>query len=184
MRLALVILAILAERGPNTGYGIGRLLRSELRHISNARLQQVYVELAALNQAGFVSLDAVQNGPNDHGKKVYRITLAGEAQLNRSLAEPPAHAHRDGLLLHLVCLERLGKRGITHHLNSRIDEYHRVTTELEGRLLSEGGTPVGPKLALEFELHRTRAELDWCERTLRLVEAGEFNFERQPLARA
>ena len=51
MRLALVILAILAERGPNTGYGIGRLLRSELRHFSNAKLQQVYFELAVLNRA-------------------------------------------------------------------------------------------------------------------------------------
>ena len=47
MSLRFVLLGLLTSE-PNTGYGLGRLLRGEMNHLREASLQQIYTELSWL----------------------------------------------------------------------------------------------------------------------------------------
>ena len=85
MSLRHVLLTVLS-REPNSGYGIGKLLQKELSHIWDARLQQIYGELAKLQADGLMDVESVDL-PNRPSKKIYSLTAAGMAELDRWLTD-------------------------------------------------------------------------------------------------
>ena len=88
MSLRHVLLTVLS-REPNSGYGIGKLLQKELSHIWDARLQQIYGELAKLQADGLMDVERVDL-PNRPSKKIYSLTAAGMAELDRWLTDRAA----------------------------------------------------------------------------------------------
>ena len=81
-----VILTVLAHR-PMTGYEIARSFDQALSHFWYASHQQIYRELARLNQDGLVVYRSVaQSGKPD--KKRYSLTSAGRAALRKWVVAP------------------------------------------------------------------------------------------------
>src|SRR5579872_2798365 len=76
-----VILTVLAHR-PMTGYEIARSFDQALSHFWHASHQQIYRELARLNQRGLVVYRSVaQSGKPD--QKRYSLTGSGRATLRK-----------------------------------------------------------------------------------------------------
>lgn len=187
MNLRAVMLALLSKQ-PNTGYGIGRLLRRELSHLWVARLQQIYSELAKLESEGLVVAACAQDRHRP-AKKVYSLTPAGESALDCWLAADPAPLHfRDDLLVRLYCLERQTTDLPVRRLEERRDEATRLVVELRQRLAEAGGgesPETGHLLALDAALARATSHAEWAARAivaLRKRSAGAQLTTASPLS--
>ena len=175
MSLRIVLLGLLTSE-PNTGYGLGRLLRGEMNHLREASLQQIYTELSWLSKEGLVDVEVIpwRNGP---AKKVYTITSEGKEKIGEWLAEPPTRAPRDDLLVHLYLLDWAGVGVLIRHVQERLAESERKAQALRTWLsaparLERNG--LGPVLAAEAALVRSEAEGAWCRAVLaRLQDAPE-----------
>lgn len=164
MSLRYVLLAVLSKQ-PNTGYGIGRLLRTELRHIWQARLQQIYSELARSETEGLVRAQ-VTHMTNRPAKKVYSLTPAGTLALDDWLAQSPSFdSPRDDLMVRLYCLPRAPLDLLVRRLEERRDLLKAKARELRRGLESTSGDPatIGYRLTLEAALAATEAQITWCE---------------------
>jgi len=166
MSLQHVLLALLSKE-PNTGYGVGRALRCELRHLWDARLQQIYGELAKLEARGLLAAETVAL-PNRPAKKIYTLTPHGQETLDEwLLLSPPSRVSKDDLLIRLFCLERLPTEVLARRLEERLDEAKREEERLSRETAQASRTDpaqLGRLLALEAALARTKAEAAWCER--------------------
>jgi DNA-binding PadR family transcriptional regulator len=167
MSVRFVLLAVLSKR-PNTGYGIGRLLRNELSHVWQARLQQIYRELARAEAEGLVAAQTTHL-PNRPAKKLYSLTDAGLAALDAWLAEPSRPgAGRDDLLVRLYCLPRAPRDLLVRRLEERRESLVRRARELQARLDEaverDDESAVGLVLTLEASLATLEAQRAWCER--------------------
>ena len=181
MSLRYVILSLLSVE-PNTGYGIGRVLRGELSHVWEARLQQIYTELAKLEAEGALAVEELAL-PKRPAKKLYRLTPEGEAALtswlSSKLSRPSA---RDDLLVRLSRLGRLEIEAAVRLLEERSEEATTQIVALQRRL--PGSTPItldelGRLMTLEAALARADAEVAWCSRALdrlRAIERGGAGF--------
>lgn len=185
MSLQSVLLAILSKE-PNTGYGIGRLLRYQLGHIWDARLQQIYGELAKLEARGLVQCEsiALQNRP---AKKIYSLTPAGEQALDEwLLVRPSLQSNKDELLVRLYCLDRMPKDAIVRRLEERLDnaqqEARRLGQELN-TVQRTDPTQLGLLLTLEAALSRAEALSTWCTRAIALLSESSESRERDAATR-
>ncbi|GLY76336.1 PadR family transcriptional regulator [Actinoallomurus iriomotensis] len=76
------LLGLLAE-GPASGYDLARRFEEALGPVWPAQHPKIYAELSRLADAGMIEVDS--RGPR--GRKAYRITDAGLAEVRRWLAE-------------------------------------------------------------------------------------------------
>jgi DNA-binding PadR family transcriptional regulator len=76
------LLGLLAE-GPASGYDLARRFQEALGQVWPAQHPQIYAELARLAEAGMIEVDSV----GARGRKAYRITDAGLAEVRRWLTE-------------------------------------------------------------------------------------------------
>lgn len=178
-----MLLALLSKE-PNTGYGAGRLLRGQLSHLWDARLQQIYAELAKLQSDGLVEAESFDL-PNRPAKKVYTLTAAGEAALNEWLSErsPPLN-YRDDFLVRLYCLERIPEDVLVHTLEERLSEWEAEATKLRDALAQNPRTDparLGALLTLEAALARTEALARWCAKALSRLDERQQSEDTQRL---
>ncbi|OGO49395.1 MAG: hypothetical protein A2148_06830 [Chloroflexi bacterium RBG_16_68_14] len=175
MSLRTVLLAILSKE-PNTGYGLGRLLQKELSHLWDARLQQIYGELARLQADGLVTAQAIDL-PNRPAKKVYSLTPTGRDELDGWLAERPAPvACKDDLLVKLYCLDGMHRDLTIRRLEERREQAESEVGKLRHQLAQTPRTDpgqLGPLLVLEAALYRAEAEVSWCARALSCLREGQ-----------
>lgn len=168
--LRFVLLALLTS-GPNTGYGLSRLLSTELKYAWQAKIQRIYSELPELVKEGLIAR-TVQEVVNRPATKVYALTAAGEAELERWLAQGPYSVHRDDLVVRLMCLEWAGPAVLIRHAQERLHERNERISALEALVeqyrSSTRGT-IAKRLTLEAELLHTQADADWCKRALSLL---------------
>ena len=170
------MLLALLDQQPNTGYGLGRLLQKELSHLWEARLQQIYGELAKLQHEGLVDVECIEL-PNRPAKKVYSLTPSGETALDEWLALRPVPAvWRDELLVRLYRLERTPTDLVIRRLEERRDDCEREVGELRRRIAQTPRTDpahLGRLLGLDAALAHAEAHASWCARTLGLMRQGE-----------
>lgn len=76
------LLGLLAE-GPASGYDLARRFQEALGQVWPAQHPKIYAELAKLTATGMIEVDS--HGPR--GRKAYRITDAGLAEIRRWLAD-------------------------------------------------------------------------------------------------
>lgn len=162
-----VLLALLNKQ-PNTGYGLGRLLQTELSHLWSARLQQIYGELGQLHQSGLVQAERIELS-NRPAKKVYALTPEGIAALDEWLLEKTMpHSSKDDLMVRLYSLDRMPDE-IVHRLEERQRDRETEAIVLRSRIAkidSNTAGCLGPLLALEAALSRAEAEAAWCAKTI------------------
>jgi DNA-binding PadR family transcriptional regulator len=174
MSLQHVLLALLSKQ-PNTGYGVGRLLRDELSHLWDARLQQIYGELGKLEARGLLVVETVALS-NRPAKKIYSLTAAGYETLDEWLiTRPRPRACRDDFLIRLICLERLSPDFLARRLEERLDEMTREEARLSALAAQISRTDpdqLGRLLALDAALARAQAEAAWCGRAATILRGG------------
>jgi DNA-binding PadR family transcriptional regulator len=172
--LRTVLLALLDAR-PNTGYGLGRLLRHELRHLWEARLQQIYSELAALQRQGLVEVEAISLA-NRPAKKVYSLTEDGRRALAAWLRQPPApRIDKDELLVQLYRIERAPPEAIVRRLEQRRDESVQRLAQLRSQLAHAPRTDpsqAGHLLTLEAAIARVEAEATWSAKVIAAMKGA------------
>lgn len=176
MSLRFVLLALLSKE-PDTGYGMGRLLHNQLNHLWNARLQQIYGELAKLESEGLVVSESFAL-PNRPAKKVYTLTPPGNDALDHWLIQPPTSAPpKNNLLVRLYCLDRIPKEVILQRLKEQQemneDKVHKLRDSLAD---AEQAHPkeLGRLLTLEAAISHGDAEATWCAKAISTIERTEL----------
>ena len=167
MSLQGVLLALLSKE-PNTGYGLGRMLRTELSHVWSAQIQQVYSELQRMHADGLLAVETIEL-PKRQAKKVYAITAAGLTALDTwVLEEPQPQPTRDDLLARLYVLERV-PNPVIRRLADRERRSEEEAARLRVRIAELDGqdrSGLGLRLTLEAALSLAEARASWCKEAI------------------
>ncbi|MBC6466579.1 PadR family transcriptional regulator [Actinomadura alba] len=160
------LLGLLAE-GPASGYDLTRRFQETLGPVWPAQHPKIYAELARLTDAGLIEVDS--HGPR--GRKAYRITDAGTAEVRRWLAEEPVdHTLRIESLLRSVFFWLMSPDELSAHLE-REHRFFTETAEVYRRFAmakDRGDYGTGPqtqslRVAAEAGIRLFQALSDWAE---------------------
>jgi DNA-binding PadR family transcriptional regulator len=168
---------------PKTGYELKSFFDLSVRHFWPADQSQIYRTLGHMYDEELVAVDIVhqQDRPD---RKVYSITEAGRAELQRWLTSgPPLQEHRSAPLIQVffagglsdeeaLAIFRTGAR----MMQGALQAYSHVPKDIE-RLSHELATPRDAffwALTLESGLVNARAQLEWMESVIRRIESGDF----------
>jgi PadR family transcriptional regulator, regulatory protein AphA len=159
---------------PTTGYTLGQRFSGSVGSFWTATQSQIYRELHDLERSAFVEVEVVpQDGKP--ARKVYTLTPAGEAELQRWLAAPVAPLQlRDPFLLKLVFAAEASPAVVDAMLERHIAELEQTRVEYEARL----------DMPQIFSLARSERErllwrlslengLGWCAAQLKWAEGAK-----------
>ncbi|MEU8772329.1 PadR family transcriptional regulator [Streptomyces sp. NPDC048606] len=174
MALRHAVLAALLD-GEYSGYQLAKGFDIGVANFWHAVPQQLYAELAKLEKDGLVTgREVVQEGrPN---KRVFRVTEAGHAELER-FAEAPSKPSfiRDDLLVKVQSADRIGTAEVIAQLEERataaeakIEILTRLLRTLRGPLDEDAyllrGERIGGYLTCLRGLAFEEGHRDWCVR--------------------
>ena len=166
MSLRYGLLGLLAE-GPASGYDLTRRFQETLGPVWPAQHPQIYAELARLAEAGLIVVDS--HGPR--GRKAYRITDAGLAEVRRWLAEDDVdHTLRIESLLRSVFFWLMPPSDLDAHL-AREGVFFREQAEVYRRHAAAkdrgeyGSSPQTQsiRIAAEAGIRLFEALADWTD---------------------
>lgn len=162
MSLPHALLTALAER-PGSGSELAARFDKSIGHFWQATHQQIYRELARLEEAGLV-----ESGPEEATrgrKRAYRLLPAGRKELKRWIpqqAEPAAM--RDELMVRLRAEAAVGPTGLDKEIKRRIAQHQAKLALYRGIEARDfaGGTP-DRETALQHLVLKAgiRFELNW-----------------------
>jgi DNA-binding PadR family transcriptional regulator len=117
--LRYIILGLLGAR-PMSGYDIKQAFDRALASYWNAGNSQIYTTLKSLSSAGLVEAEVIEQKSRPN-RKVYRLTPAGQAELDRWLQEEvPERFSKDDFLTKLFfCGETTDEVTLQHLLEHR-----------------------------------------------------------------
>ena len=134
MSLPHAILTALVER-PSTGAVLARRFDRAIGYLWQATHQQIYRELARLEEAGWVASEPVESGPGM--QRMYRVLPAGREELRQWVAsELPATVLRDTFMVRLRAEAAIGHSGLDAQIRQRMaqdDDTLRLFREIEAR---------------------------------------------------
>lgn len=189
MSLRHAILALLTAE-PMTGYDMAQHFDDAVAFLWSAPHSQIYPELRKMEAEGLVLAEEVPRGKRAT-KRLYSLTDQGREELGEWLAAdepypPERDVHRlKTAYFELSDLENARRHFEAHlaHYRRRLDRWQEVLNSIYDRRhpllrlrLSQWPEEAhdaiaGYKaLAFEGEVARARAEIDWAERGLELVE--------------
>ncbi|HET6614833.1 MAG TPA: PadR family transcriptional regulator [Dehalococcoidia bacterium] len=166
---------------PMTGYEIKQFFDSSIAHFWNAELSQIYPALKALEDAEYVikHVEVQENRPN---RKIYEITDAGREEFLRWMRTPtPPAGLRDPFLIKIFLGTELPVEDTLVLMRRQMEEHQKVIAFSETVLRDRIAHAVEHEkfttqhalywtLTLEMALAYRRAYVDWCERSMRLLE--------------
>lgn len=173
MSLPHALLTSLIER-PSTGYDLARRYDSSINHFWQATHQQIYRELARMEERGWVTVSATKGATSPTSqdrsgrRKVYRVLASGRRELARWAAEggdPPVV--RDPLLVRLRADATLGSLDLGDQVRERLAHHEgRLTAYREIDERDFGGTLDRTqrlqKVVLAAGIRYHEAEAAWC----------------------
>ena len=160
----LLLLGMLISQSQH-GYQINEFIERELSHLTNMKKGSAYATLDRLCKEDYVSVRMEQEG-NRPQRKVYSITVAGEAQFfkllreNLSTTERMVFAGDVGLML----LDHLPYSEVAELLSQRLVQLRRKIAEHDAA--PKHGHGLGVDLALEHLMLMQKAEAGWLEQTI------------------
>lgn len=165
MSLPHALLTALAER-PGSGSELAARFDKSIGHFWHATHQQIYRELARLEEAGLV-----ESGPEEATrgrKRAYRLLPAGRKELKRWVlqsAEPAAM--RDELMVRLRAEAAVGPTGLDKEIKRRLAQHEEklaLYRRIEVRDFPPDSTP-GREKALQHLVLKAgiRFEQNWIE---------------------
>jgi DNA-binding PadR family transcriptional regulator len=166
--------------GQMTGYELKQFFDSSVQHFWNAELSQIYPTLKSLEESGFVEMhvELQQNRPN---RKVYNITQQGSEEFLRwaRAPQPPADL-RDPFLIKVFFATQVPIEDVLIMLRRQMEEQQMVLAFSETVLrekIRHGVAHSGSArsglfwtLTLDMAVAYRRAYIEWCERSMRLLE--------------
>jgi DNA-binding PadR family transcriptional regulator len=165
-------------RGPKSGYDIRAELRASVAHFWSESFGQIYPVLQRLAADGLAEAAVADTGRA--GRKVYRLTAKGQADLERWLAEPVrARPVRHELLLKLWFGARVPVGVSLDHVRryraefaGRLATYRRVEAAVVAELAAD---PDGVfyLLTLRLGLKAAEAVVAWCDEALAALAVRE-----------
>ena len=179
MSLKHALLGILTVK-PMTGYELKQFFDSSVQHFWNAELSQIYPTLKTLEEQGWVEkrVEVQESRPN---KKIYEITDGGREEFTRWVRQPmPASDVRDPFMIKVFFGAELPVEDMLVILRRQMEEEQKVLgfseTVLRERIREAVQHMHSPRqglfwtLTLEMANAYRRAYIDWCERSMRLLE--------------
>ena len=122
MSLSHAVLTSLLEKA-SSGYDLARRFDKSIGYFWHATHQQIYRELARMEEAGWVESVAASDAGNTR-KRSYRVLPAGRDELVRWAREPSAPMDlRDEVTVRLRADAALGPLGLEADLLRRIDQH-------------------------------------------------------------
>jgi DNA-binding PadR family transcriptional regulator len=155
-------LGLLAQQA-GSGYDLLRTFEKSMANVWPATQSQLYGELNKLAGSGLIEVTDI--GPR--GRKEYRITPAGRAELRRWMTSPEDDPpFRDASLLRIFLLGEIepdeARRhmvAVAEHADSEVKRLETLKDSIgwtDGEGLLVGGA------ALEYGLRRTAMEAEWA----------------------
>ena len=177
----------LINYGDETGYEITRVFRDSLRHFWPVQTSQIYRELRALEERGWVRVTRIeQSGRPD--KNVFSITDAGRAELAAWLrADNLPKYERSPLLLKTFFMGELPpEEGLAFFraIEAEASEFTRESGAALSSAQAYAAEVDDPRKALywrmtvEFGLMYEWMVRDWCARCVGMLEEAETEGER------
>ena len=179
MSLKHALLGILGY-GQMTGYELKQFFDSSVQHFWNAELSQIYPTLKSLEEVGFVDMhvEVQQNRPN---RKVYAITEPGRDEFLRWVRAPQQPADlRDPFLIKVFFGTQIPIEDILVLLRRQMEEQQKVLAFSETVLRDKIRDGVEHShstrnglfwtLTLELAIAYRRAYIEWCEKSMHLLE--------------
>jgi DNA-binding PadR family transcriptional regulator len=146
-----IILGLLGAR-PMSGYDIKGAFDRSLASYWNAGNSQIYTSLKTLAARGLVASDLIvqETRPN---RRVYRLTAAGQAELDRWLAEPvPERFSKDEFLAKLFFCGEASDALALRHLEEHRAAILAQLAHMEWVLQEYGNRPTRRPRLLEFQM--------------------------------
>jgi PadR family transcriptional regulator, regulatory protein AphA len=175
---ARVILGMLAL-GARTGYDVKRAIDLSTRFFWNASYGQIYPELHRLEERGLVAAKAEPKG--GRRRTSYTLTGAGRKALQQWLGdrEELTFELRDEGLLKLFFGDLQTRDDVVASLRHKqlfceraLALFRQIEPQARTGFLSD--EQLYPYLALTYGIEQLQWMRDWCERTVRRIEAGEL----------
>lgn len=183
MSLRHILLGLLHE--PASGYDVKKKFDRSLRNFWRAELSQIYPQLQKLEKDGLLKSEAVHStkGPT---RVVYECTAVGRRELQNWLTSGPSvGTERIGYLAQIYFLAELDDSAAALDFLRQLHAYSKkwLTSlkTIEASWSSENprypdDLPDGdfyPQLTLDFGIRRVSTTVEWCEDTIRRVEARQ-----------
>lgn len=183
MSLRHILLGMLDE--PASGYDLKKEFNQSLRHFWRAELSQIYPQLQQMEKQGLLRSDA-RESPKGPPRRIYRRTKKGRDELVTWLADgPKLGEERIAYLAQVYFLENLGDNKKIIEFMETLRDYMANWLEqlLEAEQCWKSADDRYPdalpdqefyqQLTLAMGLVKVRANLDWCDTSLRRIRARE-----------
>lgn len=162
MSLRYAALGLLAQH-PGSGYDLLKRFETSMANVWPATQSQLYGELNKLAAAGLIEVSDI--GPR--GRKEYRVTEAGRADLLRWMANPQDDPpYRSAELLRVFLLgempageARAYMVAVAEHAEAELSRYEELRDSIEW---DAGDTAFYGRAALEYGLRAQAMEADWA----------------------
>ena len=193
MSLKHALLGLLTH-SPMTGYELKQFFDSSVQHFWNAELSQIYPTLKVLEENGFVEkhVEVQEARPN---RKVYEITAEGREEFLRWVRapQPPADL-RDPFMIKVFFGTEVPTEDMLVLMRRQMEEHQKVLAFSETVLRERISDAVERKhisrasqlwwtLTLEMAMAYRRTYIDWCERSMQLLEQAMLD-EGKPAGEA
>ncbi|MCW2514660.1 MAG: transcriptional regulator, PadR family [Mycobacterium sp.] len=170
MSLRIAALGLLAEY-PGSGYDLLKRFQQSMANVWPATQSQLYGELNKLAADGLIEVSAV--GPR--GRKEYRVTDAGRAELVRWIDSPqddPPWRRPDLLRVFLLGnapadVARKYVTAFAEHAESDLKRYEHVRDSVEWQ---DDDTDFYNRAALEYGLQYAAMEVRWARQFLAAID--------------
>ncbi|MBM3143031.1 MAG: PadR family transcriptional regulator [Chloroflexi bacterium] len=170
------LLGLIANR-PRSGYSLHKSFFEPVR----PALSQIYRTLTDMCQEGLVDFERVEQEKLPD-QKVYCITEAGRAELDRWLKEPvPLKTGRDRFVAQLWFSSLLDKAEVINNINTYADDVRRQIEWFDGeaRRLAKKGVQSSDNqtnelywnLAIDCSIAQMEAWLKWADNALKRLES-------------
>jgi DNA-binding PadR family transcriptional regulator len=171
MSLRIAALGLLAQQ-PASGYDLLRLFEQSMANVWPATQSQLYGELNKLADSGLIEVSSV--GPR--GRKEYRITTAGRAELRRWILSPQDDPpFRSPGLLRIFLLGEIPRgqarahlRAMAEHADSEVERLEALRAAIECG--EDEGTFYG-LAALDYGLRLNAMQAQWARSVVDAIDA-------------
>ncbi len=162
---------------PMTGYDIKQAFDRALASYWNAGNSQIYTTLKQLSQAGLVESEVIVQTTRPN-RKVYRLTTAGQAELERWLEEDvPERFNKDDFLTKLFFCGETSDETTLRHLREHRDSLLQQLAHMEWARQQYAARPTRRPRLLEYQMlvreykeATLRAGLEVTERAITRLE--------------
>jgi PadR family transcriptional regulator AphA len=162
--------------GPMSGYEMRQFMERSTGNFWSESYGQIYPALKAMLAHGLIATvkDSAEGGP---GKKVYRITKAGERRLREWLGVPAKpQVRRNELLLKVFFGDRAERGAIAGHVAewrheyaADLEKYEEILRQVQVDHPAHPGLPFW-RMTLRCGIAEAKAMVAWCDETLAELE--------------